>query len=211
MHPLAQPENEFLPTRRSLLTRLKDWDDQEGWREFFDTYWRLIYSVASKAGLTDAEAQDLVQETVVAVAKKMRRFHYDPALGSFKAWLLIVVRSRIADHLRRKNCRIQMVSPAAVNPNWTALENLPGMAANSFETLWEKEWQEQVFEAALERVKRQVSPKQYQLFDLAVVQQVPVRKITGTLGVSLGQVYLAKHRVGRLIRQEVQRLESKML
>ena len=59
--------DEFLPTRKSLLTRLKNWDDQDGWREFFDTYWKLIYSVGRKAGFTDAEAQDLVQ--VVAVFK----------------------------------------------------------------------------------------------------------------------------------------------
>ena len=54
--------HEFLPTRRSLLTRLKDWDDQQGWREFFETYWRLIYSVATKAGLNDSDAQDIVRE-----------------------------------------------------------------------------------------------------------------------------------------------------
>ncbi|MBI2924817.1 MAG: sigma-70 family RNA polymerase sigma factor, partial [Verrucomicrobia bacterium] len=55
----------FLSTRRSLITRLKNWDDQEGWREFFQTYWKLIYSVAVKSGLTNEEAEDVVQETVV--------------------------------------------------------------------------------------------------------------------------------------------------
>ena len=53
--------DELIPTRWSLICRLKDWNDQVGWREFFDTYWKLIYSVAIKAGLTDAEAQDVVQ------------------------------------------------------------------------------------------------------------------------------------------------------
>jgi RNA polymerase sigma-70 factor (ECF subfamily) len=70
-------QDSFIPTRKSLLTRLKNWDDQEGWREFFETYWRLIYSVASKSGFSDAQAQDIVQETVISVAKKMRSFKYD--------------------------------------------------------------------------------------------------------------------------------------
>ena len=64
--------NDFIPTRRSLLTRLKNWDDQESWRVFFDTYWKLIYGVAIEAGLTDTEAQEVVQETVITVAKKFK-------------------------------------------------------------------------------------------------------------------------------------------
>jgi len=71
----------FLPTRRSLLSRIRDWDDQESWRRFFDTYWRLIYNTAVKAGLSDAEAQDVVQETILTVAKKIKEFHYDPTVG----------------------------------------------------------------------------------------------------------------------------------
>ena len=63
--------DELLPTRQSLLSRLRDWDDQESWREFFDTYWRLIHGLALKCGLTDAEAQDVVQETMVSVAMSM--------------------------------------------------------------------------------------------------------------------------------------------
>src|SRR4029077_10942895 len=89
------------PTRRSLLTRLKNWDDQEGWKRFFDTYWRLIYSVAIKSGLSDTDAQDIVQETVVAVARRIPDFKYDPELGSFKGWLLLITRRRIIDHLRK--------------------------------------------------------------------------------------------------------------
>jgi RNA polymerase sigma-70 factor (ECF subfamily) len=54
-----------------LLVRLKDWGDQKSWQDFFDTYWRLIHSVAIKAGLSEAEAQDVVQETVLTVAKKL--------------------------------------------------------------------------------------------------------------------------------------------
>ncbi|HEY5914049.1 MAG TPA: sigma-70 family RNA polymerase sigma factor [Verrucomicrobiae bacterium] len=135
---------EFLPTGRSLLTRLKNWDDQEGWREFFETYWRLIYSVARKAGFNDAEAQDLVQETILAVARKVRDFHYDPALGSFKSWLLLNVRSRIADQLRRRQARIQTVAPGAGDGPRTALmERVPDPAAELL-ALYARRWEQEV-------------------------------------------------------------------
>src|SRR6185503_18482557 len=60
----AHREN-AIPTRYSLLSKLRDWDDQESWKVFFDTYWGMIYSAAIRSGLTDAEAEDVGQETVI--------------------------------------------------------------------------------------------------------------------------------------------------
>ncbi|HTD66606.1 MAG TPA: sigma-70 family RNA polymerase sigma factor, partial [Candidatus Limnocylindria bacterium] len=97
----ATSDYDSLPTRKSLLSRLRDLDDAMSWRAFFDTYWRLIYNVARKSGLSDDDAQDVVQETVIAVARKMPEFRYDPAKGSFKLWLLLITRRRIHDHLRK--------------------------------------------------------------------------------------------------------------
>ena len=72
---LGDLEN-LLPTRQSLLSRLKDWDDQDSWRDFFELYWRLIFDVARKSGLSETDAQDVVQETIMAVAKQMPEFRY---------------------------------------------------------------------------------------------------------------------------------------
>src|ERR1044071_1926253 len=96
-----QPEK-VLPTRQSLLSRLRDWENQDSWREFFDTYWQLIYQVARKAGFNDAEAQDVVQETLLSVAQQMPGFKYDRTAGRFKGWLLQIARRRIADQFRKR-------------------------------------------------------------------------------------------------------------
>src|SRR6266853_6318316 len=95
-------DDELIPTRATLLERLKNWQDQSSWQDFFDTYWKLIYGVARKAGLIEAEAQDVVQETMMAVDRHMPNFKYDPAIGSFKAWLLNMTRWRIVDQLRKR-------------------------------------------------------------------------------------------------------------
>src|SRR3954471_1118795 len=100
--------NELIPTRQSLLSRLKDWNDQESWKVFFDTYWKLIYNAAVKAGLTDAEAQDVVQETVLSVLKKMPGFDYSAEKGSFKGWLLRLTSWRIVDQLRKRQKGIEV-------------------------------------------------------------------------------------------------------
>ncbi len=97
----AASREELLPTRSSLLNRLRDWEDQASWREFFNTYWKFIYSVAIRSGLSDQEAEDVVQETVLSIARRCRT-GYDPAKSSFKGWLMHVTRLRIMDQLRRR-------------------------------------------------------------------------------------------------------------
>src|SRR5213082_2532532 len=92
----------LIATRRSLVDRLENWHDRKRWQEFFDTYWKLIYSAARKSGLTEVEAQEVVQETVITVAKNIGKLRYDPAVGSFKGWLLHITRWRIADQFRKR-------------------------------------------------------------------------------------------------------------
>src|SRR5688572_3368426 len=197
--------DEFLPTRKSLLTRLKNWDDQEGWREFFDTYWKLIYSVARKAGFTDTEAQDLVQDTVVSVAKKMKRFRYDPETGSFKAWLLLITRSRIAERLRKRRLPLAEGSAGDGTRRTATIERIPNPEGPELDAIWESEWKKNLVAQAMESVKRQVAPRQFQLFDLYVLQETPMATITASLGVSANQVYLAKHRVSQVLESELKK------
>ena len=99
----AEENNDsLLNTRRSLVERLGNLDDQASWRAFFESYGGLLYRVARAAGLADAEAQEAVQETVITVARNIGGLHYDPAAGSFKGWLLQTARWRIADQFRRR-------------------------------------------------------------------------------------------------------------
>ncbi|HOW68925.1 MAG TPA: sigma-70 family RNA polymerase sigma factor, partial [Verrucomicrobiota bacterium] len=94
-------EEDLIPTRWSLLTRLKNWEDHDSWHVFFNTYWRLIYCVARKAGLSDSAAQDVVQETLLTVARKLPEFKTNPEAGSFKGWLMQITRRRIIDQWRK--------------------------------------------------------------------------------------------------------------
>ncbi len=201
---MSDCSDEFIPTRLSLLSRLQNWDDQASWRDFFDTYWRLIYRAALKSGLSDAEAQDVVQETVITVAKKLGK--YDPAGGPFKGWLLNTTRWRIADQKRKRQRDRQ---PGFAKVDDSALEEIPDESQFNLESIWDQEWQKNLLDAALEKVKRQVNPKQFQMFDLYVFEKWPVLKVARTLGVNVGLVYLAKHRISALLKKEIKVLETK--
>jgi RNA polymerase sigma factor (sigma-70 family) len=198
----------LLATRRSLVDRLANWDDQRRWQEFFDTYWKLIYSAARQSGLTDAEAQEVVQETVITVAKNIGKLRYDPAIGSFKGWLLQITRWRIADQFRKREPG-NAKRPRSQDERLTAtIERVPDSRIVDLDALWETEWKKNLFEAAIARVKKKIEPKQFQIFDCYVRKEWPAQKVAARLGVSIGQVYLARHRVGALLKKEIRALEK---
>lgn len=195
-------------TRSSLVNRLHNWNDHGGWQVFFDRYWKLIYAVAVKAGLTDAEAQDVVQETVVAVAKQMREGGYDRDKSSFKNWLCMITRRRIIDHFRRRTKLKKRPLAGDDTSRTDTIARVPDPASLELNAVWEEEWRKNLVDAAIEHVKQKVAPKQFQIFDLAVLKDLPVREVTKLLKVNTAQVYLARHRVGALVKKEVARIEA---
>ena len=199
--------DDSIATRASLLDRLKDREDQSSWQEFFDTYWQLIYRVAKKAGLTDAEAQDIVQETVIAMANKLPGFIYDPKVCSFKTWMLRLTRWRIIDTLRK---RLPQSAPAA-DSNGTAtsaLDRIPDESSLKLEAVWDDECEKSLLTAALQRLKPLLKPEHYQIFDLYALRQLPVSQVAEIMGISAARVYLVKHRVAAKIRNEIKAIEA---
>jgi RNA polymerase sigma factor (sigma-70 family) len=198
----------LLTTRRSLVDRLANWNDQRRWQEFFDTYSKLIYSAARQSGLTDTEAQEVVQETVITVARNIDKLKYDPAIGSFKGWLLQITRWRIADQFRKREPG-NAKRPRSADDRLTAtIERVPDSRVVDLDAVWETEWKENLFEAAIVRVKKKIEPKQFQIFDCYVRKEWSARKVAERLRVNVGQVYLARHRVGALLKKEIRALEK---
>ena len=90
------------PTRPSLLARIRDPRDGVAWGEFVDIYGPLVYDYGRRRGLQDADAADLTQDVLRAVAAAADRFAYDPARGAFRSWLFTVTRRKLLDSVRRR-------------------------------------------------------------------------------------------------------------
>src|SRR6266699_2917415 len=103
MMTMAGDEHSSIQTRPSLLNRLKTGDDTESWQEFYRVYGKLVRDFAVQAGLTDTEADEVVQETTIAVARRLSEFRYDPKVCRFKTWLLNQTSWRIKDQLLRRH------------------------------------------------------------------------------------------------------------
>ena len=210
---LALATNDDLPTRRSLLIRLRNVGDSESWRTFFETYWRLIYNVARKSGLSDDQAQDVVQDTIIAVARRMPDFRYDRSKGSFKQWLLLICRRRIQDQLRRMYSSRQFVQQNGEEAS-AAVENMPDTTPSpdaQIDSDWEQHWRDNVFQMALTRGRQRANPKHYQVFDCCVVRGMRASEAAAMLNLSAAQIYLAKHRISTAVKRAAQEVEAELM
>ncbi len=196
-------------TNSSLLKQIKSLSNAPGWTVFFQTYAPLIERFALKSGLNAVESQDVVQNTMIQVAKTITDFNYDRTKGSFKSWLFNNAKWRIVDILRaRPKSTIvlqqtsQRVAGGSGSETWE-----PGVSV--FEKIWDEEWQDQLKRDAMEEVRKKVSGGHFQIFCLYVIEGLSAAKVAEMVGVRVAQVHLIRTRVGRHVKRELAALVKK--
>ena len=199
-----------LATHASLLERLKDLEDQDSWQQFYCTYRKVIFNFAIKHGLSGTEAEEVVQETVITVARNLPEFQYNPARCSFKSWLFSLSLWRIRDQIRKRRPEDVTVHRQPGETDRTAtLDRFPCPEEEPLAALWDQEWKQDQFERALEKLRTRVDEKSFQIFDLYALHQWPGRKVARSLGVSLARVYVTKHRIQALLSREIHHLQAR--
>ncbi len=184
---------EIPPTRASLLVRLRDPQDEGAWREFIDLYAPLIYGYARKQGLQDADAADLSQDVLTAVAGAIGRLEYDPARGAFRNWLFTVVRRKLLSWRRAEKVRPHA---AEVPQQWPAPEVM--------EAEWEAEWERSRFAWACAQVRAEVNDATWQAFWRTAVLGQSSKQVAAELGMSVAAIYVARSRVLARLKERVQ-------
>src|SRR6185436_14982189 len=157
----------------------------------------------------DVAAQEIVQETVIAVARQMPEFRYDRTRGTFRQWLLRITRRRIIDHLRRiyRQPPRAAIAPESLDED----EEHAGAVTDqrsAIDAAWDEEWEKSTFDAALAQVRAAINPRHFQVFDYCVLKEWPASKVAATLGLNAAQVYLAKHRVAQAMKRAVRRIND---
>ena len=207
---MAQHRDDWIATKATLLNRLKDLQDGASWQDFFDIYSGLIFNLAIKSGLNRVEAEDAVQETLKVVADQIPTFKYDPAIGSFKSWLYNISRWRIADQFRKRDPALGFAMHQETGTGTRLVERVADVSSESLEMIWNMELEKSLLDSAIAKVRRQIDPQKYQMFDFYVNKEWPPEKVAATFGVSTNQVYLAKHRITEMIKEEVGRLQKEI-
>jgi RNA polymerase sigma-70 factor (ECF subfamily) len=198
-------------SRSSLITKLTRWDNSRAWQGFFNIYALFFYARARRAGLSVQDAEDVVQEVMAEVAKRMPGFKCDPhdqRSAKFRAWLCVIVRAKIADRIRvlvRGQQAGGAVMPVPNETGTSPVERLPD--PNADPGLRERaDWAAALLRAAAEIVKQKFSPEYFAIYDFHVLQWHTVKETMEEFGISRAKVYLVKFRVGGIMRRELKRM-----
>jgi RNA polymerase sigma-70 factor (ECF subfamily) len=184
-------------TRLSLLARIRDVRDGTAWGEFVELYAPLVYRLARKKGLQDADAADVTQDVLRTVVARADRFRYDPERGSFRGWLFTVAYNRLRKFANARRRQGQ----GRGDTGREVLDVQPARAEES--ALWEQEYRDRLLAWAAERVRAGFRESTWQAFWGTAVEGREPREVAVGLGISVGAVYIAKNRVLARIREVI--------
>ncbi len=185
-------------TRKTLLQKIRDADDAVAWGEFVDLHTPLVFSFCRKRGLSEADASDVSQDVMRAIASAIEKFEYDPAKGKFRSWFFTVARSKLYNFLNKERHR-------PVADGSTAVMRLINEQPDPGEEKdWELDYRLQVFRWATEKVKPQFSERSWLSFWRTAVENEDPAQVAVELDSTRGAVYAAKARVINALRECVQ-------
>jgi RNA polymerase sigma factor (sigma-70 family) len=190
-------------TRASLILRIANPEDAQAWEEFLRLYQPVVYRLACRQGLQHADAEELVQEVMLSIARKVEDWDPNPERGRFRHWLFRIARNQIINQLSRRKYQawgtgqsgIQLLLEQQVDP------------VGSLSELFEVEYRRSLFQHAAALVQASVKERTWNAFWLSAVRDVPMSEVAQQLGMSIGSVYIARNRVIAKLRIEVQRIE----
>jgi len=188
-------------TRTSLLLGLKTSSDDRVWSEFFSRYQPLIIAVGQQLGLSEQDAQDAAQETLLAFSDAYRKGKYDRDKGRLRAWLFGIATKKIRDIQRHR-----MKQPSADLPEKTRLLNTIS-DEHSISEVWESQWQRALMRECMDAVRRHMEPSTVRAFELFVLEDWPAEKVAKKLGLSRNAVFKAKRRVLSRMRRSYVHLQ----
>jgi len=191
-------------TRVSLLVRLRDLGDADAWRQFVDLYAPLVYHYAHRRGLQDADAADLTQDVLKAVAAGMEHFRYDPGRGTFRGWLFTLVRHQLHHWGASRRYRSSGSGETGIQ---ALLDELPAPPPEE-ESQWEEEFQRRLLNQSVELAREKFQETTWQAFWRTARLGQRSQDVARELGLSVAAVYMAKSRVLTEIRKQIQRLRE---
>ena len=174
--------------------------------EFVEIYEPLVYRLARRSGLQQADADDLTQEVFCAVAGAIDRWDPDPARGSFRSWLFRIARNLIVNLLAARGGSRPTTGPA--DTDMMALLEAQTAPEGEDSALFDIEYRRRLFAWAAERIRGSFHETTWQAFWRTGVDGQDVHSVAESLGLTPGAVYVARSRVMARLRQEIETIEG---
>ena len=185
---------DFPETRASLLTSLRDGRKLPAWREFFERYAPPVYRIALLRGLDKDDADDIVQQVMMSVARHIENFDLDKDRGRFRGWIRKITENKIKDYRRRS-------APQADPLSGDCTDQGP-----SLEESWEREWRMQDIHRCLEEIAVKLSPRRIEAFRLYVLEGLSASEVSKRVGMTVAYVYVTRTQIIDRIRERMRKL-----
>lgn len=189
---------DFPDTRPSLLATLREETGQSAWWEFFERYAPAVCRIARLRGLDAHDADDIVQQVMLAISTHISQFSYDRDRGHFRQWVRKITENKISNLYRRRR-------PIAQDA--AALKDCPD-AQPSINELWETEWRRQDIVYCLDRIAEDISPRRMEAFRMYVLEGRSAADTAKHLDMTQGYVYVTRNQVLNLIRLRMEELDQ---
>ncbi len=187
-------------TSASLLGRLQRPTDEEAWRRLVELYTPLIRGWLRRNGLVSADNDDLVQEVMTVVVRRVPQFRHSGRTGAFRAWLRTITVNCLRDFWKSKRLRPASGGGSDVVELLNQLED----PTSGMSQVWDREHDEHVGRRLLEMIQPQFQPKTWQAFRRVTLDGVSPDAVAAELGISVNAVFIAKSRVLSRLRQEAE-------
>ena len=190
-------------TSASLLQQLREQPSGEAWQRFVDLYSPWLTDWLTRHGVQPHDANDLVQEVLLALVRELPRFQYDPQRGSFRGWLRKMLVNRFRNFQRSARYR-----PLATGDSRFLEQVLLQMEHDDSDLSlqWDREHDRLVATRLLEQVRGEFTDGTWQAFQRYVVEGLPAAAVAAELGITINTVFIAKSRVLRRLRREIAEL-----
>lgn len=195
--------NDWPSTRHALLRRVRDLRNDDAWAMFVDLYSPLVYRFCRQRGLQDADARDVVQEVFIRVSRGIRRFDPAPEKGRFRAWLGTIIYREI----QRQRVKSGQSARGVGGPDGDAvLEQVEAQ----FTKAWESEFDTEVYQYALERIRSEADPDAWTAFQAVWIEDRKPRDVAEQLNRPVDWVYKAKYKVLCRLKDQIQYLTAEL-
>ena len=185
-------------TSLSLLNRLQRSSDSEGWDRLVELYAPLLKRWLGRYDIQDSDADDLVQEVLLAVFKDVGSFEHNGRSGAFRSWLRTIMVHRVRDFWRARGRRPEARGDSDIQRRLNDLED----PTSNLSALWNRQHDQHVAQRLLLLTESQFAPKTWQAFCRVTLEGDRADEVAADLGLSLNAVFIAKFRVLSQLRQQ---------
>ena len=190
-------------TTTQVLEELRESNDTLAWTVFRDHFYSVVINFARTLGLSETDAEDAAQETMLVFIKAFRDGKYNRKKGHLSHWLFGVAR-RVILNFRKRLPRERLIADSTSGTSfWDMVAD-----EDAVRHTWDSQWRHMTLERCLQQARRELDQKVFEAFELYALFQNPVEDVSKTLGMSRNAVYIAKNRVLSKLRQLQQDFEG---